>query len=152
MVPDLETIPLFNGIDAQYLALLRPLFERVSYRVGTIVIEQGADADFLYLIENGKAAITFKPYDGDLITITHVETGGFFGWSALVGSPVYTSSVVAIEGLDVMRMRGSDLRKLCLEHPEAGRTILDRLASSVSGRWKDSHEQIRSMLKNGLNG
>lgn len=150
MVPDLELTPLFHGIDAKHLALLRPLFERASYRAGTAVIEQGAAADFLYLIEHGRLAISYKPYDGEPITITHVEQGGLFGWSAVVGSDQYTSSGIAIEDLDTIRIRGSDLRKLCAEHPQAGRVILDRLANAVSARWKDAHEQIKSILKNGM--
>lgn len=150
MVPDLELTPLFHGVDAQHLALLRPLFERVSYRAGAAVIEQGAEADFLYLIEHGHLAISYKPYDGEMITITHVEQGGLFGWSAVVGSGYYTSSGIAVDDLDAIRIRGSDLRKLCAEHPQAGRAILDRLANAVSARWKDAHEQVRSILKNGM--
>lgn len=150
MVVDLELNPLFRGIDSKHLGLLRPLFERVAFRAGTTVIEQGAVADFIYLIENGVVAITYKPYDGEPITITHVEVGGLFGWSALVGSHNYTSSGVAVESLEVIRMRGSDLRTLCAEHPEAGKAILDRLASAVSSRWKDAHEQVKSILESGI--
>jgi CRP-like cAMP-binding protein len=152
MIPDLELLPLFHGVDAQHLALLRPLFERVSFRAGATVVEQGGSADYLYLIENGALEISYKPYDGDPITITHLEVGGLFGWSAVVGSPKYTSSGVAIEDLDVIRVRGSDLRKLCSENPEAGRAILDRLANAVSARWTDAHEQIKAILKNGMSG
>lgn len=150
MVVDLELNPLFRDVDSSHLALLRPLFERVSFRAGATVIEQGAVADFIYLIESGVAAITYKPYDGEPITITHVEVGGLFGWSALVGSRNYTSSGVATEDLEVMRMRGSDLRKLCTDHPDAGKVILDRLASAVSARWKDAHEQVKSILESGI--
>ena len=151
MVPDLELNPLFKDVAVEYLALLKPLFERASYRSGTIVIEQGAIADYIYLIERGKAEISYKPYDDTTITVSHVEAGGLFGWSALVGSPKYTSSAMAIEDLDTIRMRGSDLRKLCAEHPEAGRVILDKLAGAVSARWSDAHEQIKSILENGMN-
>lgn len=150
MVPDLELLPLFHGVDAQHLALLRPLFERVSFPAGTTVVEQGGPADYLYLIERGLLEISYKPYDGEPITITHVEMGGLFGWSAVVGSPRYTSSGIAIEDMDVIRVRGEDLHKLCLENPEAGRVILDRLANAVSARWKDAHEQIKAVLKNGI--
>jgi CRP-like cAMP-binding protein len=150
MVPDLELLPLFHGVDARHLALLRPLFERVSFPAGTTVVEQGGPADYLYLIEHGLLEISYKPYDGEPITITHVEVGGLFGWSAVVGSPRYTSSGIAIEDLDVIRVRGEDLHKLCLENPEAGRVILDKLASAVSARWKDAHEQIKAVLKNGI--
>ena len=152
MVPDLELFPIFHGVDSQYLALLRPLFERVVFRAGTKVVEQGGPAEYLYLVESGMLEISYKPYDGEPITITHLKMGSLFGWSAVVGSPRYTSSGVAVEDLEAIRVRGSDLRKLCAEHPDAGKAILDRLANSVSGRWKDSHEQVKAILKNGMNG
>jgi len=152
MVPDLESLPLFQGVDPQYIALLRPLFERVAFRAGTRVVEQGSSADYLYLIERGTLEISYKPYDGEHITVTHVESGGLFGWSAVVGSPTYTSSGIAIKDLGAIRVRGKDLRKLCSDNPEAGSVILDRLAGAASARWKDAHKQIKSILKNGMNG
>lgn len=151
MVPDLELLPLFHGVDPHHLALLRPLFERVSFRAGIKVLEQGGPADYLYLIERGMLQISYKPYDGDPITITHLTPGGLFGWSAVVGSPQYTSSGIAVEDMDAIRVRGSDLRRLCVENPDAGRAILDRLASAVSARWKDAHEQVKAILRNGMN-
>ena len=150
MIADLELNFLFNDIDSEHIALLRPLFERVSFHAGDTVIEQNAVAEFIYLIEHGKVEILYKPYDGAPITLTFLDAGSFFGWSALVGSPKYTSSCKAVDELEVLRMHGSDLRRLCAEHPETGRFILDRLASSVSGRWTDAHEQIRSLLTDGM--
>jgi len=152
MVPDLELFPLFHSVDVHHLALLRPLFERVTFRAGTTVVGQGEPADYLYLVESGMLEIVYKPYDGEPITITHLEMGGLFGWSAVVGSAQYTSSGIAVEDSIVIRVRGGDLRKLCAEHPDAGRAILDSLANAVSARWKDAHEQIKSLLKNGMNG
>jgi len=152
MVPDLEILPLFQGVDPHYISLLRPLFERVSYRAGEVVVEQGDAAVYLYLIEHGVLQISYKPYDGEPMTITHLEMGGLFGWSAVIGSPVYTSSGIAIEDLDVIRVRGNDLRRLCSENPEAGKVILDRLANAVSARWEDAHEKVKSILKNGMEG
>jgi CRP-like cAMP-binding protein len=152
MVPNLEVLPLFQGLKADHLELLRPLFERVTFAAGETVLEQGEEAEYLYLIERGKIAICYKPYDGEKITISHVEAGRLFGWSAVVGNPKYTSSAVAVEDLEVIRVRGSDLRQLCAKHPEAGMAILDRLADSVSTRWKDAHQQIRAVLQSGMKG
>jgi CRP-like cAMP-binding protein len=150
MATNLELNPLFEEIEKEYLDFLHPLFVRVMCTKGTIVIKQGEAADFLYLVEKGKVEISYKPYDGEAITITHVGTDGLFGWSALVGSSKYTSSGIAIEDVDALRIRGADLRNLCLENPEAGREILDRLASAVSTRWKDAHKQVRSILESGI--
>lgn len=116
------------------------------------MVDQGSPAEYLYFIEQGVLQISYKPYDGEPITVTHLESGGLFGWSAVVGSPKYTSSGVAVEELDTLRVKGSDLRKLCAEHPDAGKVILDRLADAVSARWEDAHEQIKSILKNGMKG
>jgi len=147
----LNNFPVFKGVDEEYIALLQPLFERFTCPANTTVIEQGMAADFLYIVESGKVEIFYKPYDDEIITITHVEANSLFGWSALIGSTKYSSSGVAIEELNALRISGRDLRNLCQQNPEAGAVILDRLASAVSSRWQDAHEQVRSILENGLN-
>jgi len=143
---------IFKDLKENYLALLRPLFETFSCNVGATVIQQGLPAEYLYLITSGKAEVSYKPYDGVSITVTHVESGGLFGWSAVVGSDKYTSSAVAIEPLEAVRIRGNALRKLCQDHPDAGQDILGSLAGSVSGRWKDANEQVKSILSVGMQG
>jgi len=137
-------------MNQEYVNLLKPLFEPYSCHSGTTVIQQGAPADYIYLIINGKAEVSFKPYDGAAITVSHVGKDGLFGWSAVVGSRTYTSSVTAIEELATYRIHGNELRKLCVEHPEAGREILERLASVASSRWNNAHEQVKSILVNGM--
>jgi CRP-like cAMP-binding protein len=137
-------------MDEGYIELLKPLVEPFSCRAGVTVLEQGAQAEYLYLILNGKAEVSFKPYDGTSITVSHVKQNGLFGWSAVVGSDKYTSSTTAIEDLEAVRIRGSELRRLCMDHPEAGKAILERLASTVSSRWKDAHEQVKSIILSGM--
>src|SRR5215216_3672639 len=146
----LNRIPIFGKMNEEYIELLQPLFEFYSCQSGVTVIRQGDQADYLYLILNGKVEVSFKPYDGIPITVSHVGKDGLFGWSAVVGSHTYTSSVTAIEDLETYRIRGSRLRKLCAQYPEAGREILDQLANAVSSRWKNSHEQVKSILVNGI--
>jgi CRP-like cAMP-binding protein len=130
----LERVATFNDMNQEYVELLQPLFERYACPSGVTVIEQGQPADYLYLILDGKVQVTYKPYDGTAITVAHVEKDGVFGWSAVVGSRMYTSSVTAIEDLETYRIHGNELRKLCVDHPDAGREILERIASVVSTR------------------
>ena len=130
--------------------LLKPLFEPFSCSAGVTVLQQGAPANYLYLVISGAVEMAYKPYDGVSITISHVEKDGVFGWSAVVGSEKYTSSAIAIENIEALRIRGSELRKLCVEHPDAGKEILERLANSVSSRWKDANEQVKSILSQGM--
>jgi len=146
----LDRVAIFRNMNREYTDLLKPLLQPYSCRPGVTVIQQGQPADYLYLIVDGKVEVSFKPYDGTPITVSHVEKDGLFGWSAVVGSRTYTSSVTAIEGLETFRIQGSELRKLCMEHPDAGREILEQLANAVSSRWKNAHEQVKSILVNGI--
>ena len=146
----MNRLALFQDIDVQQLDVLKPIFEELSFRAGTIIFQQGETAKFLYLVLHGTVDISFKPYDGIPLTVSHVGKGDLFGWSAVVGSEKYTSSAIAIEPLKVFRVRGSDFRKFCVEHPEAGRKILERLADGASSRWKDAHKQVKSILLQSL--
>ena len=130
--------------------MLEPLFESYTCPAGTVVLQQGKPADYLYLIVSGRAQVSYKPYDGNPITVSHVEKGELFGWSAVVGSENYTSSTIAIESLEAVRVRGRDLRKFCAEHPEEGKDLLERLATSVSSRWSNAREQVKSILTQGI--
>jgi len=147
---NLNSFSIFNDPSINYMDLLEPLFESYTCAAGTVVLQQGKPADYLYLIVSGSAEVSYKPYDGNPITVTHVEKGGLFGWSAVVGSENYTSSTIAIESLEAVRVRGNVLRKFCMEHPEAGKDLLERLANSVSSRWKDANEQVKSILAQGM--
>lgn len=137
-------------MNKEYTALLKPLVQPYSCQSGETVVQQGKPADYVYLIVSGKVEVSYKPYDGSRITISHVGKDGLFGWSALVGSQTYTSSVTAIEKLEAYRIQGSELRKLCRKNPEAGKEILEHLANAVSSRWKNAHEQVKAILVNGL--
>jgi CRP-like cAMP-binding protein len=141
---------ILQELDEHQMNLIRPLFESFSCPAGDIILKQGAPAQYLYLVVSGTVEMSFKPYDGNSMTVSHVEKDGLFGWSAVVGSEIYTSSAIAIEDVEAFRIRGSELRKFCVEHPEEAKDILERLADGVSSRWKDAHKQVKAMLAQGI--
>ena len=148
----MNRIAIFEDLSEDLIDVLTSMLELFSCQPGTVIFQQGDQADFLYLVIDGKVDMSFKPYDGLPMTISHVEQGGVFGWSAMVGSDKYTSTALAIEALEAYRIHGSDLLKFCREHPEAGKGILERLADGVSSRWKNAHKQVQSMFFQGMTG
>lgn len=146
----LRRLAIFKNLTRKDINLLEPLLEPYTCKVGTVILEQGTLADYFYLIVTGRVEISYKPYDGHKMTISHVEKDGLFGWSAVVGSELYSSSATAIEDLKAVRIHGDKLRKFCTDHPEAGKQVLEQLAGSVSSRWKDANEQVQSILKSGM--
>ena len=146
MLELLPNIPLFQTLEPAQVDLLKPLFEQVICPPDTTVFEQGERASYLYLLIKGEVAIRYKPYDGSVITLTRLRAGDVFGWSAVVGSTHYTSSIVSETPIEALRIRGNHLLTLVREHPETGKIIVNRLASVVSSRWENAHEQVQSLL------
>lgn len=146
----MHRVAIFRELDQNQLDLLRPLFEPFACQAGTVILEQGAPAKCLYLLISGTVEVSFKPYDGNPFTLSSVEKGGLFGWSAVVGSEKYSSSAIAATDVEAFRVRGDALRQFCLAHPEAGIDILERLADGVSFRWRDAHQQIKSLIVQGM--
>ena len=142
--------PLFQNLESAQIELLKPLFENFTCPLETLIFAQNAPATHLYLILKGTVQIQYKPYDGPSIGVTHLDEGDVFGWSAVVGSPNYTSSAVSVSEVKALRIRGTDLQKLVAKHPETGQPILDLLARFVSSRWKNAHTQVQSILENKL--
>jgi len=104
----------------------------------------------MYLVISGEIAINYKPEDGSSITMARVGPGGVVGWSAALGNRLYTSSAVCTVYTQMLRVRGADLRNLCQQYPETGILILDRLATVIAERLRNTHEQVIALLKQGL--
>ena len=146
MLDTLPIIPLFQGLTSAETDLLKSLFESYYCRADTDIFGQGDPALYLYLILNGAVIIRYKPYDGVAMTLTRLRSGDVFGWSAVVGRKRYTSSVISETAIESLRLRREDLWFLVEEHPEIGKTIIDRLARMVSPRWTNAHAPIELLL------
>ncbi len=145
----LHHLTFFNGLTKAELKVIRPYFHSQAYPAGTVVFEQGEAAEYLYLVVRGEIVIRYKPDDGAAMIVARVQPGGIFGWSAAVGNGTYTSGAICERDSQVLRVRGSDLRLICEQHPHAGKIILERLADVIAER-KQSHRQLTSFLANGI--
>src|SRR5271157_1122209 len=127
MLDVVKRIPLLQDLSDEQLELLAPLFEVFTCPANHPIFEQNEQAIYLYLLINGTVVLHYKPYDGSRMILTHLHAGGAFGWSAVVGGQIYTSGTFSETEVEAVRIRGSDLQKLCREHPLSGSLILDRL-------------------------
>jgi CRP/FNR family cyclic AMP-dependent transcriptional regulator len=143
-------LAFFTGLQAADIQLLAPYFAPQTWVAGTVIFEQDDYAEYLYLVVSGEVTIHFKPHDGPMMTVTRVQPGGIFGWSAAMNNPAYTSSAVCSLDSEILRIRGIDLRTLCEKHPELGRIILERLAGVIAERKQSRQESVSSILASGM--
>ena len=141
---------LFQDFTPEQVALVEPLFTSIWIETGTVIIEQGDPAEYLYLVVEGEVVVRFKPDDGPPLVVAHVRPEGVVGWSAALRSTTYTSAAISATPCKMLRVLGVDLRALCEEHPVTGTRILERLATKLTERLHSSQESVVAMLEQGL--
>jgi len=149
-VESFSNLFLFRDLLPSQLKLLCPLFTPCEFSADTVLFEQGDPADNLFAIVSGEVVVNFKPDDGPTITVARVQPGSIVGWSAALGSRRYTSSAVCTTYTQLLRVRGDDLRRLCLQHPDTGNVFLDRLSTVIAERLHSTHDLVLSLLQLGL--
>jgi len=145
-----DHLSLFEGLNPAQKDLLMQLFTPCEFLADTMIFAQGDPADYLYVVVEGEVIVSFKPDDGPPITVTRVQPGGVVGWSAALGSRAYTSAGICTTDVQMLRVRGTDLRNLCEKHPDTGLLILDRLANIIAERLRNTHDQVVALLETGL--
>lgn len=141
---------LFQDLLPKHLTLLQPLFIPCEFNADTVLFEQGDPAENLFAVVSGEVVVNFKPDDGPTIVVAKVQPGSIVGWSAALGSRRYTSTAVCTTYTQLLRVRGDDLRRLCLQHPDTGTIFLDRLATIIAERLHSTHDLVLSLLQLGL--
>jgi CRP-like cAMP-binding protein len=141
---------LFRDLIPKHLNLLQPLFIPCEFGADSVLFEQGDPAENLFAVVSGEVVVNFKPDDGPIIVVARVQPGSIVGWSAALGSRRYTSSAVCTTFTQLLRVRGDDLRRLCLQHPDTGTIFLDRLATVIAERLHSTHDLVLSLLQLGL--
>jgi len=147
---NLVELPLFQGLNLAHLALLASGVEQECYAPDELIFAQGDRASKLFILRQGRVAIRYKPYDGDVLPVTEIEPNGVFGWSAALGRSSYTSCAICVEPSVMLSMRGDTLKKLCEEHPETGVIILERLAEVIAQRLQNTHTHVIELLRHGV--
>ncbi len=146
MLETIPKIPLFEELTPRQAEALQALFEPAHYPAGAVILERGEVSTYLYIAVQGEAAIHYKPYDGPSLVLSRLRAGDVFGWSAVVGGRYYTSTIVSETEMEVIRVKGCDLLALLKTDPETGKIAMERIARSVSPRWRNAREQVEALL------
>ncbi|MBI9049379.1 MAG: cyclic nucleotide-binding domain-containing protein [Anaerolineaceae bacterium] len=150
VIKDINRISFFQDLDNNEYALLKDIFTVEHFEKDEEIFHQESKAEYFYILSSGKVVIRYKPYDGPALVVARIQSGGVFGWSAMLRRDVYTSDAIADEKSIAFRVKGSELLALCAKHPESGAVIMQRLANIISERLEGTHAEILKIFRNGM--
>ena len=136
----LARFELFKWLTDEELEMVAALSELKIYAAGLSIMAEGSAAKDLYMIEQGKVRVemSLSVYPGLVqdAMVDVVSEGEPFGWSAVIGSRVYTMTARAIEGVKVIAIDGEKLLGLFNKNPDIGFKVMEGLVSVVHNRLR----------------
>lgn len=126
---------------------LKAIIDQRAFSAGETILAQNQPATDLFILAEGEVEIAHVPYDGPELSVGRLSPGGVFGWSAILGRKVYTSSVRVLTDCRVYRIPSWQLQKFCELHHETGVVLLEKIALSVAQNPDRIHEQIMQMIR-----
>ena len=130
---------VFQQVPPQCLQLIFMRLQRVDFKAGDVVIQQGNKGDFFYVIRSGRCMVTRETAAGkDNIDLAELGVGGSFGEEALLSEAGRNATVVMKTDGILMRLGRHDFQTLMkepmlvfLDHDEAEE------AAASGARWLD---------------
>jgi len=99
-------------------ANIQALFMRVKevpMKSGDVVIKQGEDGDYYYIVKNGKCKVTRNSKTGTELTLATLSDGASFGEEALLSEGKRNANVTMITDGSLMRLSKEDFNELLKE-------------------------------------
>ncbi len=99
-------------------ANIQALFMRMQempVRSGDVILKQGEDGDFYYIIKSGRAKVTRASRTGSELTLATLKDGDAFGEEALLSEAKRNANVVMDSDGTLMRLSKNDFNELLRE-------------------------------------
>ena len=104
----------FAQLPAAHIDALLKRFERIPVRRGEIVIQEGGEGDFYYVVESGKFRVE-RAVGGVKVELAELKGGDSFGEEALVSESRRNATVTAAAEGTLLRLAKHDFDELLCE-------------------------------------
>ena len=129
----------FHRIPPANIQAIFMRMQRINYRARDVVIKQGTEGDYFYVVVSGKCVVTREtPLNKEGIKLAELSSGDSFGEEALIAEAKRNATVTMATDGTLMRLGKSDFQTL-LNEPllqwvdyEAAKAII-----AGGGKWLD---------------
>jgi len=113
----LATHNVFSSLQKNVLEELLPKFTKKELKHGSILFQQGAPSDCVFILASGKLSALITDEQNHLKSIGHIEAGETVGeLGALSGEP-RSLTVKALRNSVLLKLNSKDFVELCYRYP-----------------------------------
>ena len=105
-------IPTFQMVPPSNLQAMFMRMQEVKVEPGQVIIKQGDDGDYFYVIMNGRCIVTREQPNSKAVRLAELDTGSCFGEEALISDGKRNATITALVRSSLMRLSKQDFRNL----------------------------------------
>tara|TARA_R110002096_G_scaffold50152_1_gene131926 strand:- start:2345 stop:3391 length:1047 start_codon:yes stop_codon:yes gene_type:complete len=129
----------FHKIPPANIQAIFMRMQQINYRAGDVILKQGAEGDYFYVLIRGSALVTREtPLSKEGIKLAALQVGDTFGEEALISDAKRNATVTMQSDGAVMRLGKDDFKKL-LNEPMLDWVTMEQAEEIVrgGGQWLD---------------
>ena len=134
----LAQVPSFGALGEKELEAVAAVAVARSFPSGEAIFREGDASNTCYVVRSGHARAIRQHPDGRQIVLATFGPGDIFGELAMFDDELRSATVEATDELEVLAIRGEDMRRLMYEHAE----IAVKLAVSLVRRLRGANERL----------
>jgi sulfate permease, SulP family len=121
-------------------------FQRETVPQGTVLIQQGAPADDVYVLESGRLEVEATSPEGTRMRLSSASSGVMVGEVAWYLGGQRTADVIAETECEVLRLSRASMERMERDEPELAVALHRRLAESLAERSRDAMRVFDELL------
>ena len=144
----LRRFPFFAGLTDEEIKSIAMISDEQKYDANSFIFREGNKAEKLFILIEGTVDIMINTDEEGLQheTVSTLTHGDVFCWSAVVEPHKLTASAFAATPVTVIAMDGAGLRALFELDCHLGFRIMQKSATIISSRLKDTRIQMLSLV------
>jgi CRP-like cAMP-binding protein len=141
--------PFLQGLDPEYLQLVSGCASNVRFEAGQYLFREDEEANWFYIIRQGKVAVEAYAAERGSVIIDTVEEGDVLGWSWLIPPYNWHFDARAVELTRAIALDGKCLRNKCEHDHNLGYELLKRFAHIIEQRLEATRIRLLDLYGNG---
>jgi CRP-like cAMP-binding protein/formate hydrogenlyase subunit 6/NADH:ubiquinone oxidoreductase subunit I len=113
----LRSVPIFAGLNEDFIDLLRDRVELVRYAPGQVICSEGDPADSFYLIRIGFVRVS-QMRNSEEMVLAYLPRGGYFGEMGLLRDTARNATCTALDHVEVVRIYAPDFHVMLDRFPQ----------------------------------
>ena len=124
-------IPLFQNLKPEQLEHLNGLAHTFTYPKNSIIINQGAQTQSLYIVLDGRLKVLASDEEGRQTLLAFLNEGDFFGELSLLDGQPRSATVMTVESTKLLCLTAEGFQKFIENFPESLLPMLSALATRL---------------------